>query len=118
MKVAVRKLALETGLGDLGSFALLDNDGWTAPGPGDLGSFALLDNDGWLVASTAIDATSTEVDTEYGSAHRANMMQSRLLQEDGSGGIELTLVYNAGRGGSVLPACAPPILRKASETAV
>ena len=68
------------------------------------------------VASTAIDATSTEVDTEYGSTHRANMMQSRLLQE--GSGIELTLVYNAGRGGSVLPARAPPILRKASETAV
>lgn len=65
LKRAMQKLAQETGLSDLGSFVLLDNDGRTAPP---------------AVASSASEATSTEVDTEYGSVHRANMMQSHLLQ--------------------------------------
>lgn len=102
LKRAVQKLALESGFGDLGSFALLDNDGWTAP-PAD-------------ADADAIEVTSTEVDTEYGSTHRANMMQPRLLQEGND--IALTLVFNAGEGDSVVPAGAPPILKKVSETAV
>ena len=138
LKVMVQKLAQETGLGDLGSFALLDNDGWFSSSSRQIGQELkklekkyygiipmaikneLLARYGKdpkdEVTDDGIDATSTEVDTEYGSTHRANIMQSHLLQ--GGGGIELTLVYNAGGGGSVLLARTPPILKKASETAV
>ena len=68
---------------------LLDNDGWTAPPGGGGGA----------------DETATEVDTKYGSAHRANMVQSAPdAARRGNGIIELTLVYKAIGGGGVLPA--------------
>ena len=60
LKLALQKLAPPGGLGDPSTFVLLDNNGWTAPPDGGGGG----------------DATATEVDTKYGSVHRANMMQS------------------------------------------
>ena len=84
LKLALKKLAPPGELGDPSTFELLDNDGWTAPpsGGGDA------------------DETAAEVDTKYGSVHRATMMQSAL-----DGDIKLTLVYKATGGGGVLPAC-------------
>ena len=81
-----------------------------APDLGNPVTFALLDNDGWT-ASSATDAADggaggVEVDTKYGSVHRANMRQSALgvpstgaaADDNGAAahrGIELVLVYNA-----------------------
>lgn len=90
LKLALQKLAPPGELGEPSTFVLLDNNGWTAPPGGGGGA----------------DATATEVDTKYGSAHRANMMQSAPdTAAGGNGIIEMTLVYRAtGGGGSVGPA--------------
>ena len=86
MKLALQKLAPPGELGDPSTFALLDNDGWTAPPFGG-----------------GANATATEVDTKYGSAHRANMMQSAPdAAAGGNGIIEMTLVYKATGGGGVV----------------
>ena len=92
LKLALQKLAPPGELGDPSTFVLLDNDGWTAPPSGGGGGAA---------SSAIINATATEVDTKYGSTHRANMMQSDPnATRGGSGIIELTLVYKANGGGS------------------
>eukprot|EP00729_Bicosta_minor_P014722 gene14722-651_t len=86
-----------------------EGDYTTATIPQD-STFALLDNDGWT-ASSATDAGGAgaggvEVDTKYGSVHRANMRQSALgvpstgaaADDNGAAahrGIELVSVYNA-----------------------
>ena len=89
LKLALKKLAPPGELGDPSTFVLLDNTGWTAPPGGGGGA----------------DATATEVDTKYGSVHRANMMQSAPdAAAGGNGIIEMTLVYKATSDGGVLPA--------------
>ena len=86
LKLALKKLAPLGELGDPSTFELLDNDGWTAPPGGGGGA----------------DATAAAVDTKYGSAHRANMMQSALdAAAGGNAIIEMTLVYKATGGGGV-----------------
>ena len=85
LKLMLQKLAPLGELGDPGTFVLLDNTGWTAP-PGGGGA----------------DATSAEVDTKYGSAHRANMMQSTPDTRGAGSAIEFTLVYKATDGGSMI----------------
>ena len=88
LKLALQKLAPPGELGDPSTFVLLDNDGWTAPPGGGGGA----------------DEIATEVDTKYGSAHRANMVQAAPdAARRGNGIIELTLVYKATGGGGVLP---------------
>lgn len=62
LKAAVLKVAPD--LGTPATFALLDNDGWTASSATDAGAGA--------------GAGGIEVETKYGSAHRANMRQSAL----------------------------------------
>ena len=89
LKLALKKLAPPGELGDPSTFVLLDNDGWTAPPGGGGGA----------------DETATEVDTKYGSAHPANMVQAAPdAARGGNGVIEPTLVYKATGGGGVLPA--------------
>lgn len=85
LKLELAKLAPD--LGDSKSFMFLDSDGWTS----------VANTDGSSSDSRSDRPASTIVDTKYGSAHRAIMMQSDAL-ENGAGtqfDIEMTLVCRA-----------------------